>query len=151
MLGGAAIGAFVGDIFWGREHFIDMYGSVENGDWMYAYTTEFTGHDRGGLVEDALGNSMINDLYSFTDTTDIYLQLTNGALFPWDSTTFSGEISEEAIGGYMEIVNDLNGSIEQNIIYDGAGWGAGLGAGGGLGADYLKKRLKRERKEDNKY
>lgn len=123
--GSAAIGAFLGDIFYGRSEIIQSDLYIGDGQTIKNYAI---GRDHGGLLEDFAGKDQFQDHYSLTTG----VENANG-LHP-ENYTITEDTFQSIKNGYF------SGEGFDNIYYDGAGIGAGAGGATGFAADWLSKR-----------
>ncbi len=150
---GAIAGAFLGDIFYGREHV--LHGEV-NYVWYEddgtkvdsVYSIHSVARDRGGLIEDSIGSDQFGDKYDIVERVKETYDV-NG--FPHVTTDdnigiFTEDYMRSHIDGlYQNVPWD---SFTDTTTYDGAMIGSAVGGGAGYGADYILK--KRNAKDKDK-
>ncbi len=141
---GAVAGAFLGDTFIGREHILvnnellydDGMTSITGTDILY-------GRDTGGIIEDMMGKTQINDVY---DHTGIIVDSSDGQIGIY---AFSEKVDENLIETWKEL-GLLNGIVQDSATPDGALIGGAIGGGVGYGADYIKRRREAKPKSGEK-
>ena len=161
VLGSAALGAFLGDTFIGRDHHafgeikfdgsditFDSNGNVVGTDHFNGvYSIEATGKDRGGVVEDLLGKDLFRDSYYMSEkVTKTYDQ----ALYPHRTIEESfGNWKEDYLKDhYPEIFDSSFDAITNSVNPIGAEIGFLGGAAGGFVVDWLKRKTAKKREED---
>lgn len=132
--GSAAIGAFLGDIFYGRSEIIQSDISLDHGTTITNYAI---GRDKGGIMEDLLGKDQFNDHYDLTGSITTDANSVHTEHYRITEDTF-----QSIKDGYF------SGIGFDNIYYDGAGLGAGVGGIAGFAADWLRRRKADKNKEE---
>lgn len=131
--GSAALGAFLGDIFYGRSEVIQSDISLGNGETIKNYAT---GRDHGGIIEDLIGKDQFQDHYD----------LTTGIANANGPHPEHYQITEDTFQSIKH--GYFSGVGFDNIYYDGTGIGAGTGGVAGFAADWLRKRKARKTNEE---
>lgn len=132
---GVAIGAFLGDTFYGRDYMIydEGYDTYWNENW----SVQFEQRDTGGVLEDV---GLVNQPDQYT-LTESYIDQ-DGAQFIYKEHMDEDYVSFLRDTGFFEGMND-------QVIRTGALIGGSVGGGSAYAIDRFSRKL-RERKAEKK-
>lgn len=163
VLGSAALGAFLGDTFIGRDHHAigeikfggsdiayDTNGNIVGTDHFNGvYSLEATGKDRGGIVEDIWGKDIFRDSYYMSEkVTKTYDQ----SIYPYRAVEENfGNWDEDYLRDHYQQTFDSGfDTITSTVDPAGAEIGFIGGTAGGFATDWLKNKAAKK-KEENGY
>ena len=140
ILGMAALGAFLGDTFMGREHVVEGHDTNTYGFPYYTEKIDFTGtgRDKGGIFDlfgddkthmYTLDNNWSYSLYGYSEGYQYPIHL-NKTDLDWYTSGFD--------------------TFNESVTYDGALYGTLGGLGSGFAANWMKRKLDKK-KDDNTY
>lgn len=138
ILGMAALGAFLGDTFVGREHIVEGHDTNTYGFPYFTEKIDFTGvaRDKGGIF-DLFGDDKTR-MYTIDNSWSYSLYgHSEGYQYPT-------HLDKIDLDWYTSGFDTFN----ESVTYDGATYGALGGLAAGFANDWIKRKLEKKKKDN---